>query len=31
MKKSAFDIVLEDRKKLVERIIENMEKGYFFY
>lgn len=30
MKKSAFDIVLEDRKKLVERIIENMEKGYFF-
>lgn len=30
MKKSAFDIVLEERKKLVERIIENMKKGYFF-
>lgn len=30
MKKTAFDIVIEERKKLVNRIIENMEKGYFF-
>lgn len=28
-KKSAYEIVMEDRKKLVEKLIENMKQGYF--
>ena len=27
---NAYDIVMEERKKLVEKIIENMEKGDLF-
>lgn len=28
-KKTAYEIVMEDRKKLVEKLIENMKQGYF--
>lgn len=31
MARNSFDIVMEDRKKLVDRIIENMEKGELIF